>query len=1209
MNLHLLRFFKTAFVCIAVVLYCAAFTSSRALSQQLKFQQIEITINKLPLVSARIKALKDGSGLTLTDKNLFIIEDNRYTRAASISLPDGSGFQTVEWYSQLRSTTEVKLMLSDGAGLADTTIKIPSMPFLAFFRFNVQEKRITEYKFKDVAAGQQESVITRIKIMNSDSANPTKSLRIEKIETGTPYFKARWVGGWGLPSALPGNLIPGLPAEIEVTFMPAENKFYNDIVTVYYEGGATDRLAVSGNTLELEEKTVLQLLSPNGGEMLTPCEEFPIRWTGNVAEFPTIIEYSKNNGTTWKEITRAPDSSYSWKVPDDISDSVLVRVRQEFQRSAEGILNAENSDAQALGFSSDGLAFLSGHENGKITEWNVQSFQKVRTLDFNPQGNNIQIAGVGYGKQTTTIGVAYTMSLSGAKTSTLTLFKNNELLPSDEIPLPSTFRLKKMLTDAQGRFFAMVPDLGREILLYDDAGTLSKTLPFDAPIAAATLSSDGSSAIVTLINGEVGFYNLPDFSKRSSIDLSYLPIIQQAALSPDASLLAIATQHPNGLSVSRESEVFIIDIATNNIIRHLISPKSALFSDAKALAFNATGRALVLGYAANPKVSLWSFSKEDDSAPYEDYSDLSLNLSGQLSDVSFGPDGRFAVASALSPLNGNLIYRRFTYPETDKSDGFLRIVPPLATLTTPIFQDTYLGTQNSPQTSDILCNTGEAPIILESAVLKFSKHFKFSTAFLKDTIAPGECLNLPIVFAPRDTGMIYDTLTITTCSRSYTIALEGRSLPRNIGLLADNTNFGELCVGESTERDLAFLKNNDPVPLVINSITVFDALSSAFSIKTPIKDTILQPGESLAVRIQFKPRKLGEDKREIIIRFADQTTITTRLTVLGTGTGADIQAVGAFPFIPEILTRKLLLKNNSPNTVTVTQATLEPQGQFSIITALPFDIPANSDGNIEIVWNGAPITGDVLLKVQTTPCGTEKTILLREFKGSSVVSAPTVEADVHATDVQIPVRFKSNENTAYAGNRFFEAEVLVNPRLFLAESVTSEFGNATFTQEIVAGKRVIKIRVEGDFKTEGIAAVIHGIAGLAETLESPIEFNQASTFFGSAVSVTSQPGLLKITGAGSRRVIQPNITMQIMAVYPNPARENVTLEVDAVENSSAVFEIYNMLGEKLSESSIQLLKGISTTQLNVATLPAGTYRVVLKAAGAITSTSLLNIAR
>jgi WD40 repeat protein len=1191
------RLLKVTFLRVLAVATGVVLLHSTAFAQ-LSVQVVSTNASALPLVSAQIKALKAGNPITLTDKNLFIIEDNRYSPAASISAPDANGVQTVGWYTQLRGSSGVKLLVSDGAEIAETSLTIGTLPFFAFFQSAAQERRISEYKFGTVAPGSTGTLNIRIKIQGDTN------LYIDSITTGTRFFKAEWMGGWGVPQKLPGKLVSGVPASVTVTFHPEDNSYYQDVVSVYYEGGAVDRLTVYGNKIELEEITVLQLLSPNGSEILAPCTEFPIRWTGNVKEFPTIIEYTKDNGATWKLIEEVNDTTYLWKVPDEISDSVRIRVRQEFQRSAEGSLNGEKSAAQALGFSADGTLFVSAHANGLITEWNAQSFAKVRTLNLQPSGNDVKVTGAGYGATSTSLAAAYTQLVGEDRAAMLALFKNGANTPTSEIPLPPTFRLKKMIADPQGRFFAMIPDLGREILLYDDAGTLFKTLSFNAPITSANINSDGSRAIIILLTGTVEFYELPSFLKRpETLDISRLPIIRQAAVSPDASLLAVATQQPTGTSVSRESEVFIIDIATGNIIRHLVSPTSALFSEAKSLAFNATGRSLVLGYASNPKVSLWSFAKEDG-----DYSDLSLNLAGELSDVSFGPDGRFAIASGLSSQNGNLVYRRFTYPETDMSNGFFRIVSPLAELKTPAFENTYLGAQNVTTTA-LLCNTGEAPIILETATFKYGSHFAFASPFLKDTILPGECLNVSLVFMPRDTGMIPDTLTLATCSRNLKIALNAFSIPRNIGLTADNTNFGELCVGSSTERDLAFLKNNDPVPLKINSLTVFDQFSSAFTILTPVKDTILQPGESLAVRIQFKPKKLGEDKRKITINYADQKTITTEITLIGIGTGADLQAVSAFPFIPEILNRKLVLKNNSPNTVSVTQVSFEPEGVFSILTSLPITIPANSEGEIEIAWPGLPPTDDVHLKIQTTPCGTEKTIILRQFKGVSTISAPTVEADVHATDVQIPITFKNNENTAYGGTRFFEAEVLINPRLFLAESVTSDLGPATFTQEIIDGKRVIKVRVEGDFKGEGVAAVIHGIAGIAETLESPIEFNQSSKFFGSAVTVTSQPGLLKITGAGSRRVIQPNLVAQIMAVFPNPARENVTLEIDAIENSAATFEIYNMLGEKLSESSTQLLKGISTSQLNVAVLPAGTYRIVLKTGGAIVSTSLLNVAR
>jgi len=175
-----LRFLKAAFLSIAAVLVVAVIIPETA-SAQLQFQQVIPDASKLPLVSARIKALKAGDGLTLTNQNLFIIEDNRYTRAASISAPDGNGFQTVEWYSQLRSSMEVKLILSDGAELAETKFNIPSLPFLGFFQFQGKEKRIIEYKFGTVSAGSSATTTARIKIMNSDSAARRGPLRLEKI--------------------------------------------------------------------------------------------------------------------------------------------------------------------------------------------------------------------------------------------------------------------------------------------------------------------------------------------------------------------------------------------------------------------------------------------------------------------------------------------------------------------------------------------------------------------------------------------------------------------------------------------------------------------------------------------------------------------------------------------------------------------------------------------------------------------------------------------------------------------------------------------------------------------------------------------------------------------------------------------------------------------------------------------------------------------
>jgi len=67
-----LRFLKAAFLSIAAVLVVAVIIPETA-SAQLQFQQVIPDASKLPLVSARIKALKAGDGLTITNQNLFII--------------------------------------------------------------------------------------------------------------------------------------------------------------------------------------------------------------------------------------------------------------------------------------------------------------------------------------------------------------------------------------------------------------------------------------------------------------------------------------------------------------------------------------------------------------------------------------------------------------------------------------------------------------------------------------------------------------------------------------------------------------------------------------------------------------------------------------------------------------------------------------------------------------------------------------------------------------------------------------------------------------------------------------------------------------------------------------------------------------------------------------------------------------------------------
>ena len=73
---------------------------------------------------------------------------------------------------------------------------------------------------------------------------------------------------------------------------------------------------------------VIQVLAPNGGEILPEGTSFPIRWSSQNVDENVKIEYSVDNGLTWDVISpdAENDGEYEWLVPDRASTQSLVRV-------------------------------------------------------------------------------------------------------------------------------------------------------------------------------------------------------------------------------------------------------------------------------------------------------------------------------------------------------------------------------------------------------------------------------------------------------------------------------------------------------------------------------------------------------------------------------------------------------------------------------------------------------------------------------------------------------------------------------------------------------------------------------------------------------------------------------------------------------------------------------------------------------------------
>ncbi|MGL5889209.1 MAG: hypothetical protein ACRC3B_04955, partial [Bacteroidia bacterium] len=73
---------------------------------------------------------------------------------------------------------------------------------------------------------------------------------------------------------------------------------------------------------------VITLASPNGGENWNSCVNYTISWSSQFVTGNFQVDYSRDNGATWVNITITSGSSFNWTVPNNIATSgqCLIRV-------------------------------------------------------------------------------------------------------------------------------------------------------------------------------------------------------------------------------------------------------------------------------------------------------------------------------------------------------------------------------------------------------------------------------------------------------------------------------------------------------------------------------------------------------------------------------------------------------------------------------------------------------------------------------------------------------------------------------------------------------------------------------------------------------------------------------------------------------------------------------------------------------------------
>ncbi|MFN3306230.1 MAG: T9SS type A sorting domain-containing protein, partial [Candidatus Kapaibacteriota bacterium] len=550
--------------------------------------------------------------------------------------------------------------------------------------------------------------------------------------------------------------------------------------------------------------------------------------------------------------------------------------------------------------------------------------------------------------------------------------------------------------------------------------------------------------------------------------------------------------------------------------------------------------------------------------------------------------------ATAEPSRNVITLKEFIYPETIVAGPFKIHKPKIQTnkITLPpgkIFYQAKYEFQNN------ICNVGDVPLKIESAYFLNGKNFSLGKDLGNDTLGIGSCLPLEIVFNPKDTGVIYDTLVIVSCGERYFVPVSAFGLNRNFKFLSEVLDFGSVCVDEEREYEIELGINDDTLDLPINIVRIQPSGAKHFTILEGNQYQVLSPKQKLMIKIRFHPREIGTFNTYLEIFYLGQWDYVFRIPVRGEGIGAKIStSTDDLRFIPEIPIRDITLKNLSAVDVTIDSIVFNPPNYFLVNASVPFTLRANSARILSFTMLDIP-PSDVQATFYASPCAVNATVTMGNYTGTSTISFPQIETPPKGT-VAIPIEFKNTENKPYNGKRFFEAEFSLDKRMFLPLSIETEFGSAKIIkQEILGDKRIIGIRVEGDFPQDGILAKIVGNVGLGESDVTSIDFNTQSNFWGKNVLVEYLSGSLRLVDlCGNRRIKVEDSEIKNLNISPNPANETITLGFQTQYSGLLQIEIFDVVGNLHFSERYFINEGEYHETINISFLPNGLYRLVLK---------------
>lgn len=693
------------------------------------------------------------------------------------------------------------------------------------------------------------------------------------------HFK---VVSWGGP-APPFTLDEGATRKITVEFKPTDTSGYGaELVFLGTPCGSPGVLLAGGRRTPGGGTAPLVLEAPLGGESFDGCDSVTIRWGGVPPEQPVRIQFSNNDGATWQPIAdSALGYRFTW-FPPEPGNRYRVRVSTDAveQHVVYTIAGGGDSLADNIFASQARLLNPWGLDVWNDTLYIAESGgrNRVRNLDLLSLIISTT-AGTGAPGNGGDGGPAIRARFNGP---------SDVVVTDDRIYIADRNNYKIRMVDRTTDIVTTIAGTGA--IGFTEDGQSVRTGDMGA---INGLALDGNYLYVSELGSVVDPAN--DRVRRIDLGTGIITTIAGGGTSFDsdgASGLLARIYTPQGIAI-RDGFLYFTErdgarVRSVNLATGIITTVAGTGT----AGFAGDGASATLARMHSPTDILFVkdqlFITEATNGNRIRVVDMTTGIINTFAGTGlkgFGGDsGAARNATFDEPISivqwGDLLLVSDRFNERirgitlyradglDASDSSFSVVAPRLQLSQDITDrtinlgETGIGVGKDSVLTALICNTGQAPLTLDSARIEGlnAGEFRVTGGMANVPIIPGECRTITVEFTPKESGQREASIIFFgSCTQPDTLFLTGQGLPEcgidNVPLI----NFGTLQLDglvKDTTITASFCNNGQTT--IAGSVRLASG-TGIFTILEGEGPFSLEPNECLDLKIRYTPSVPGRN--------------------------------------------------------------------------------------------------------------------------------------------------------------------------------------------------------------------------------------------------------------------------------------------------------------------------------------------------------------